>query len=603
MGSPVLQFGKPEKALLGLAVASLALSLLQSLSPSLLPLLQFALALLLILGGLVVTHRLIGIAQWAARKLLWRVRHRMVAVFFFVGVLPISLGGLLVIWGILLLLGPLTAYMITTQFTSYGERLQATAGPLLWQLQELPASARPDALARFHASASKSFPGLAIRADFDGATQTYPEGALTGPMPSQLLTHPAMVRMENGLFLPAVAHDGASGSRLVLAVPVTAQLVHEMMPGLGVLAVEFDSEAGDSSKPPRGGFQPVVRGGGMLADNGLPAPRNPFDWQIAWPIETLLLDWRTDKLDSAVYLLRTRPSALWGTIFAQESERTFGLFSILGYCLMAAFGANLLISLFVAISLTRTLTRALNDLYVGTTHVNRGDFSYRIPVSGNDQVSDLSRSFNAMTGSIKRLIEDSKQRQQLEAELEIAREVQARLFPANPPQLAGLEVLGVCRPARSVSGDFFDYVQLNDDLLALSFGDVSGKGISAALVMATLHSIVRTQLSLLHPEGPQTIEEGSGPARGARQPAALRRDRSREVLDPVLRRIRSTERYAGLFERGTPAAAAAAERRNHGARGQRPDRRRSSACDLFRDDDPAPARRHAGRFHGRGHGA
>ena len=63
--------------------------------------------------------------------------------------------------------------------------------------------------------------------------------------------------------------------------------------------------------------------------------------------------------------------------------------------------------------------------------------------------------------------------------------------------MKSLEVLGVCRPARTVSGDFYDYVELPRCRLALAFGDVSGKGISAALVMATLHSIVRTQLSVL----------------------------------------------------------------------------------------------------------
>jgi sigma-B regulation protein RsbU (phosphoserine phosphatase) len=63
--------------------------------------------------------------------------------------------------------------------------------------------------------------------------------------------------------------------------------------------------------------------------------------------------------------------------------------------------------------------------------------------------------------------------------------------------MKSLEVLGVCRPAQTVSGDFYDYVELSASRLALAFGDVSGKGISAALVMATLHSIVRTQLSVL----------------------------------------------------------------------------------------------------------
>ena len=274
----------------------------------------------------------------------------------------------------------------------------------------------------------------------------------------------------------------------------------ELMPGLGVLEVriaeteEDDRGAGDGL-PSR----PALNAGmHRWSKSAYRRPRHPLDWQINWPVQTAVLEWDSDRIVQTGYLLRTRPSALWGRIFAQESEPMMALFVGLGYGLIGAFGASLLVSLFIAASMTRTLTHAINDLYVGTRHVNRGEFGYRIPVKGSDQVSDLSRSFNAMTESIQQLIEDSKRRLQLEAELEIAREVQSRLFPAQTPSLAGLEVLGVCRPARSVSGDFYDYVTLDKHRLAICFGDVSGKGISAALVMASLHSIMRTQLSLLH---------------------------------------------------------------------------------------------------------
>ena len=96
-----------------------------------------------------------------------------------------------------------------------------------------------------------------------------------------------------------------------------------------------------------------------------------------------------------------------------------------------------------------------------------------------------------MTESIERLIEESREHERLQSELEIAREVQVRMFPREAPKLSTLEVLGVCRPAQVVSGDFYDYIQLSPSRIALAFGDVSGKGISATLVMATLHSIVR----------------------------------------------------------------------------------------------------------------
>jgi phosphoserine phosphatase RsbU/P len=75
--------------------------------------------------------------------------------------------------------------------------------------------------------------------------------------------------------------------------------------------------------------------------------------------------------------------------------------------------------------------------------------------------------------------------------LVIAQEVQDQLFPHEILQLASLEVHGFCRPARTVSGDYYDFLTLSSDRLILAVGDISGKGISAALLMATIHSAVR----------------------------------------------------------------------------------------------------------------
>jgi phosphoserine phosphatase RsbU/P len=69
--------------------------------------------------------------------------------------------------------------------------------------------------------------------------------------------------------------------------------------------------------------------------------------------------------------------------------------------------------------------------------------------------------------------------------------VQAQLFPKEISQLESLEVHGFCRPARTVSGDYYDFLKITSDRMILAAGDVSGKGISAALLMATIHSAVR----------------------------------------------------------------------------------------------------------------
>jgi len=81
-------------------------------------------------------------------------------------------------------------------------------------------------------------------------------------------------------------------------------------------------------------------------------------------------------------------------------------------------------------------------------------------------------------------------------ELEIARQVQARLFPQIQPELKTVEYAGICLQARQVGGDYFDFLNLGPQRLALIIGDVSGKGIAAALLMANLQASLRSQSSL-----------------------------------------------------------------------------------------------------------
>jgi sigma-B regulation protein RsbU (phosphoserine phosphatase) len=75
--------------------------------------------------------------------------------------------------------------------------------------------------------------------------------------------------------------------------------------------------------------------------------------------------------------------------------------------------------------------------------------------------------------------------------MEIAREVQERLFPQEMPELPGAKIAGFCRPALGVGGDYYDVIDLGDGRVGLAVGDVSGKGISAALLMASLRASLR----------------------------------------------------------------------------------------------------------------
>jgi sigma-B regulation protein RsbU (phosphoserine phosphatase) len=97
---------------------------------------------------------------------------------------------------------------------------------------------------------------------------------------------------------------------------------------------------------------------------------------------------------------------------------------------------------------------------------------------------------------LENLTAEITQRERISREIEIAREVQERLFPQSYPKVAGIDLAGYCRPAQAVGGDYYDFFVLSNGRLALALGDISGKGISAALLMASLRASLRSLASL-----------------------------------------------------------------------------------------------------------
>ncbi len=185
-----------------------------------------------------------------------------------------------------------------------------------------------------------------------------------------------------------------------------------------------------------------------------------------------------------------------GAIFGQKMDWARDVL-LLAILVASLFLVVQITSILVGLSITRTVTGAVNDLYEGTQRVKEGDFSHRIAVRGGDQLADLSQSFNLMTGNLQRLIAVEKEKERLGAELEIARDVQGRLFPKAALVLPSVSVTGVCHPASVVSGDYYDFLNLKTSGpgLAMAIGDVAGKGISAALLMATIQAAMRSQLA------------------------------------------------------------------------------------------------------------
>jgi sigma-B regulation protein RsbU (phosphoserine phosphatase) len=125
----------------------------------------------------------------------------------------------------------------------------------------------------------------------------------------------------------------------------------------------------------------------------------------------------------------------------------------------------------------------------------------------------------------ERLRKEAEAARLLRHELDIARDVQRCLFPQDLTDVPRLEYAGLCRPARSVGGDYYDLLDLSDGRFGLTLGDVSGKGVSAALLMASVHTLLRSMLL----RDPLNLSEIVG------------------SLNHAVRRSSTSERYSTLF--------------------------------------------------------
>ena len=173
-------------------------------------------------------------------------------------------------------------------------------------------------------------------------------------------------------------------------------------------------------------------------------------------------------------------------------------FLIITALLLVIFVFVEIASLFVGVTIARSITGSIDNIYRGTKNIQKGNFEFRIATSRKDQLDAMADSFNNMSSSIIKLMQQVSEREALEKELEIAKEVQIQLFPSRLPVIRRLEMAASCTPARQVSGDYYDFLWEDDSCLDVVFGDISGKGISAALLMASLQSSIRSGLTTLN---------------------------------------------------------------------------------------------------------
>jgi sigma-B regulation protein RsbU (phosphoserine phosphatase) len=432
--------------------------------------------------------------RWARRRLMWRLRHRLIVTYIFIGVIPIVLVLLMAGVASYLFAGQFATYIVTADLHSALLHLEASNNSLAARFLTLQRSGKlnPRIAGDLTALSDGSFPRRTVTVWQGGRGFTLATGgALLDTSPAGV---PAAIPGDLGdfvtdganLHLRAVKRDGEVTA--VSDVPVTPELLQSATSRLGSVTLLPPGRDGDLQIPPPARARPTARQ--PVVAGSVPPPSGRLDPMVRFYTLFSAVEWETGKPQTGAISVVTRPSMLYATLFATLGDKA--RFLRLGLLILAMFfGLIELVALYVGVRLSRGMTRSVAELYTATVHINRGDLTHRIQVRSRDQMSALEQSFNTMTESLSRLLAERQEKQRLESEMAIAHVVQDSLFPHDFMGIASLEIYGVCRPARSVSGDYFDFIRLGAGRLALALGDVSGKGISAALLMATVHAFVR----------------------------------------------------------------------------------------------------------------
>ncbi|HEY4843403.1 MAG TPA: SpoIIE family protein phosphatase [Terriglobales bacterium] len=454
--------------------------------------------------------------RWLRSQLLWRLRNRLIVTYVFIGVIPVFLLVMISLITLYLLAGQFASFVVTSDIATHLRSMEAADRTIAHHLAtQIASGGKLDAelLSRTRPRRAE-WTRREICAWYGNQPQAYcsgPEKAVAFASPSFIAgDFGDIVRDHGTLYLrtaTVIAPESSSSSvassstlRVLLSEPLDKNFVEMIAGDLGRIAVYGAASSGSSSNPsPR----PSESKPFLAFENGtpreqtfsagtIPPASGTFDHEITFPIPLQVVDWGTGERQRAGALaeVETRPSVLYARLFAALGDYARGVEYIL-LSIAIVFALIELFALFVGTKLTRSITSAVAQLYEATKHINRADFSHRITVQSSDQLATLANSFNSMTTSIEKLVQEQKEKQRLEGELAIAQEVQAQLYPKLITQLDTLEVHGFCRPARTVSGDYYDFLALNSERLMLAVGDISGKGISAALLMATIYSAVR----------------------------------------------------------------------------------------------------------------
>lgn len=446
------------------------------------------------------------------RRLLWRVRRKLTLSYIFIGFVPaLLIIAFFLLCGLLLFFN-VSSYLMQSRIRALADQGRFLAQTAALELQRATSvAALEEMLERRQAGAASRYPAISYAAVPATRTCAVTQGtsrllALREPVvagPWAHLDPPALLpdwvpcsghggliayedeRGRTRMAVRAVALPDAArpGYAVIVDVPITAAVAHQLRDDTGIELGEVAAILAANS-----GVRPAQGRADVLGDAPVQA-----SGMTRWVTFLDFSDWTTGRTGTLTVSIGMSIGGIYQRISSTPGIGAFsvGRFLLIGVAIVGAlFLVIQFVALFTGFTLARSITGSVHELFVGTERVQQGDFAHKIPIRTHDQLGELAKSFNDMTRSIENLLQEKAEKERLEQELKIARNIQMSLLPQGPLLMPGLALTAHCEPAREVGGDYYDFLPLDDQRLGVLIADVSGKGTSAALYMAELKGLI-----------------------------------------------------------------------------------------------------------------
>jgi serine phosphatase RsbU (regulator of sigma subunit) len=418
--------------------------------------------------------------RYLVRSLLWRIRSKLLVSYLFIAVVPLVLLTTFFVLAGFLGLSLVASYMVSSQIERTAQDLLTVAKASLADLR-LDGAQLDRALGERLASARAVHPKITY-ALVRGGRKLTGDGDATPTLPAWLKGpgFAGLVKRGEEETIRSVWQQG--DTFLVLDAPLDDDLFAELKKRTGIGVVD----TGGRVEKKTAGIEVHI---GKAEERRF---EEKIDAEAGGPVFFSVAertDWETGKTDLKPMGIRYSPQALVRRL--SPASMDIGDALVKGLVVVGAtFLVVYCVALVLGLLLARSITRSIHGLSVGTQRLRQGDFSHPIPIHSRDQLGELAESFNVMAHGIQDLLREQAEKERLEEELRIARQIQMSLLPQGTVGLPGLRIAALCLPAAEVGGDYYDLLPLSDTKMGVLVADVSGKGTSAALYMAELKGLV-----------------------------------------------------------------------------------------------------------------